>query len=103
MCRGIRDFEKGVKESEQQSRNSPQIAASFVVPLHPIPRQRPVIRLQAKLKKTQVWSPRVALPVDGGIRRDGSAQSIFGSSRIGTGAEGWGRVSRSLLSARPAV
>src|SRR6516225_8720259 len=87
--------------NEAEIRN--KMAASFAATPHPIPRQRPVIRLQAKLKKTQVWLQRVTLPVDGGIRKDGSAQSIFENTRVRTRGTSAGGMQGSLLPAGPAL
>src|SRR5215471_18490691 len=77
----------------------PQKAASFAFLSHPIRRKGSLFRKLKNPKAAGTVTARCR-PDDGGFFEDGSTQSIFGNLRIGTSAEGWGRVSGSLLSAR---
>jgi hypothetical protein len=86
MCHGIRKCKKSVKESEQRRQNSHENSCVFSHGVASDAGKWSFLWFQAELKESAVGLLRVAQPVDEGIRKDGSAQSIFGNTRIGTGA-----------------
>src|SRR6516164_3924701 len=100
---GYATSKKVSKKASNEAEIRTKIAASFLAPLHPIPRLRSVKRFQAELKKTQVGLARLAVPVDGGTRKDGNAQSIFENTRVRTRATSAGGMQGSLLPAGPAL